>query len=130
MKDGIFKITPFGHSYARATEVMSTQSETDFKWSVKLLGDFWFSVGIASQLKREENRIFDYDHDAILYYTNRDSPIISIGSNTIHSNLRTQEIGDIIRLRFQPQRKKLVIDLVRELVFNSLIGYLDRSEIV
>ena len=66
MTDGIFKCN-YDFAYARATEIMSTQSETDFEWSVKLIGDGWFSVGIASQLKPENSWIWNYDQNAILY---------------------------------------------------------------
>ena len=113
-----------GGAYARATNVMSTQSETDFEWSVKLIGTGYFHVGIASQLRRaakysrsiHRREVFDislYDRNAIIYYSNINSPIIRIGLNTIHSDLTPQNFGDIIRFRFQPKAKKLVIDLVR-----------------
>ena len=38
---------------------------------------------------------------------------IEIGTNTVYSNLAIQENEDVIRFRFQPNAKKLVIDLVR-----------------
>ena len=66
MTNGIFKA--YGqYGYARAAVVMSTRSETDCEWSVKLLCDFPIRVGIASQLKLEQTNIFDYDVNAILY---------------------------------------------------------------
>ena len=92
---------------------MSTHSETDFEWSVKLIGDRDFVVGIASQLKRESSWILEYDQNAILYCSNGDSSVIFIGSNVIHRNLPQQKYGDVIKFRFEPQRKKIVIDLVR-----------------
>ena len=107
-----------GGAYARATNVMSTQSGTDFEWSVKLIGTDYFYVGIASQLRREVNDIFDYDRNTILYNSTFNdgsgySPVIQIGSNLIHSHLTSHKTGDIIRFRFKPKAKKLVIDLVR-----------------
>ena len=121
MTDGIFKRNA-GWTYARATETMSTQSETDFEWSVKLIGDRYFYVGIASQLKRENSLIENYDQNAILYYCHFSSPVIQIGENIIHENLPEQKTGDVIQFRFEPQRKKLGIDLVRifEILINSL----------
>ena len=92
---------------------MSTQSETDFEWSVKLIGDHWFYVGIASQLKWINSCIWAYDQNTILYCSNNGSPVFQIGSNRIHENLPEQKTGDVIKFRFEPQRKKLVIDLVR-----------------
>ena len=94
---------------------MSTQSETDFEWSVKLIGDEYFTVGIASQLKPEAHLyIRDYDKNAIVYYSNYRSPVIEVGKKHIaQQNLPAQNTGDIIKFRFEPQRKKLVIDLVR-----------------
>ena len=61
---------------------MSTHSPMDFEWSVKLIGGRDFSVGIASQLKREDLFIADYDRNAILYYSYRGtlSPEIQVGS--------------------------------------------------
>ena len=100
---------------------MSTQSKADFEWSVKLTGDGpsygYVDVGIASQLKWGELLndvlLFDYDQNAILYYSIKGSSCISIGSNDVHENLPERKIGDVIRFRFQPRRKKFVIYLVR-----------------
>jgi len=89
---------------------MSTQSATDFEWSVKLIGDGFFNVGIASQLKPESKNVTDYDKNAILYSSEGG---IKIGSKTIHLDRIGQKTGDVIRFRFQTQRKKLLIDLVR-----------------
>ena len=36
---------------------------------------------------------------------------IRVGENPIHSNLTIHQSGDVIRFRFQPQTKKLLIDL-------------------
>jgi len=94
------------YAYARASDVMSTQSSTNFEWSVKFIGK-WFHVGIASQLKPSKDYIFNYDQDSILYTGRR----IRMGSNTMHENVTTT--GDIIHFKFEPSRKKLVIDLVR-----------------
>ena len=114
MTNGIFKSSE-DIGYARALNVMSTHSPMDFEWSVKLIGGWDFSVGIASQLKREDLFIADYDPNAILYCSYRGtlSPEIQVGSHIIHRNLTNPEIGAIIRFRFQPHAKKLVIDLVR-----------------
>ena len=111
MTDGIFKRLDI-YAYARASNIMSTQSATDFEWSVKCFG-VHFRVGIASQLKTENSLIYDYDPNSILYYTNEGSPVIRVGSTVIHSNVPKRNTGDVIRFRFQPQTKKLFIDLVR-----------------
>ena len=115
--DSIFKSLS-QYACARAGEVMSTESEADFQWSIKLCGGREFDVGIASQFKQENSFISNYDQNAILYRSYDSqfspvSPVISIGSNPIHENLPNQKAGDVIRFSFQPQRKKLVIDLVR-----------------
>ena len=121
MTDGIFErnnhYAAYEHiiyAYARAAEVMSTQSETDFEWSIKLFGDRYFYVGIASQLEREYDFIWNYDHNAITFFSNEKDPVIRIGSNTVHRNLPEQKNGDVIHCRFEPQRKKLVLTLVRK----------------
>ena len=105
--DNVFKQLDY-FAYARASDVMSTQSSTNFEWSVKLIGTFFY-VGIASQLKPIKDLIFCYDQDSILYsaYYRR----IKMGSNTMHENVA--RTGDIIHFKFEPSRKKLVIDLVR-----------------
>ena len=102
---------------ARAKNVFSTQSRTDFEWSVELFSTYGitsFYVGIASQLDHD-SWIVNADQNAILYNTNTsgDKPIIQSGGNTIHSNLRKHKTGDVIRFRFKPQTKKLLINLVR-----------------
>ena len=92
---------------------MSTRSPNDFEWSVKLISGSCFCVGIASKLKRKDSLIDEYDSNAILYYcTTRFESEISIGMGTVHSNLKEYESGDVIRFRFQPQTKKLLVDLV------------------
>ena len=121
MADSIFKKDGYG-AYARAAETMSTQSETDFEWSVKLIGNLYFNVGIASNLKKSDSDIWEYDKNAIVYVSKYNSSIIQVGSKQIHQNLPEQKTGDVIQFRFEPQRKKLVIDLVRIKYFfvNSL----------
>ena len=113
MTNGIFKsLLNYGH--ARATNVMSTQSPTDFEWSVKLVGGWNFCVGIASQLKRESKFIHTYDQNAILYRCYAMAlPDIKLGSDVIYPDVKKHKIGDIIRFRFQSHAKKLLIDLVR-----------------
>ena len=110
--NGIFKRLG-DSSYARAKNVFSTQSETDFEWSVKILSTSIY-VGIASQLKLG-SWIINSDQNAILYYSKSigNSPLIYSEGNIIYSNLRKQKTGDVIRFRFKPQTKKLLIDLVR-----------------
>ena len=118
MRNGIFKSSE-DCGYARAINVMSTQSLVDFEWSIKFVDGWEFDVGVASQLKRENSGcIGDYDENSILYrsepHTDEYSlPDICIGSNVIHTAAAKLKIGDIIRFRFQPHAKKLHIDLVR-----------------
>ena len=91
---------------------MSTKSTTNFEWSVKLIGDTHFYVGIASRFE-PNSLIYNADKNAILFFSNDRSPVIKIGSETIHSNLTEQKTGDVIHFKFQPQAKKLVIEAVR-----------------
>jgi len=98
---------------------MSTQSKIGFEWSVKLFGTSSFYVGIASQVKTEESAYIPemfislYDQNAILYCTSGSSTAIKIGSTLVHSNLTKHRNEGVIRFRFQPDEKKLVINLVR-----------------
>ena len=91
---------------------MSTQSATGFEWSVKLFGKS-FCIGIASKLRAEEFQIPTYDQNAILYCCIGGLTTIKNGSNVVLANLTIHEKEDVIRFRFQPHAKKLVIDLVR-----------------
>ena len=109
--DGIFK-EEGSYCYARATEIMSTQSSTGFEWTIKVMGDD-IVAGIASQFKPEESNICNYDPTAITYYAWPNGGIIRLGSRVIHENLPGATTGDIIRFQFQPERKKLVIHSVR-----------------
>ena len=95
------------YSYARAKDVMSTQSTTAFEWSVTLSRGMHI-VGIGSRLQPENRFIYTYDQNAIVFLNWGG---ITRGSKTIHSNLPIYKHGDVIRFTFQPQRKKLVIDL-------------------
>ena len=93
---------------------MSTESATDFEWSVKLIGSVGINVGIASQLKPKQLDIMEYDENAILYGTPHNmTHSIKAGSNLLHSGLPKYKTGDVIRFRFQPHLKKISIDLVR-----------------
>ena len=114
MADGIFKRLG-SCGCTRATNIMSTQSTSGFEWSVKLIisGSPIFEVGIASHLKLEKDAVLFYDKNAILYCCLNGSSFISSRKNAKHSNLPQFKTGDVIRFRFQPLIKKLIIELVR-----------------
>ena len=98
---------------------MSTNSATGFEWSVKLIGTWHFAVGIATMLQRDTT-IYTYDQEAILFNANNQragghySPDIRRGTTTIHSHLRKPRNGDVIRFKFQPDAKRLIIYWVRK----------------
>ena len=109
--NNVFKTSEW-YAHARASDVMSTQSSTNFEWSVKLIDNYhipYFYVGIASQLKPKHQFISNYDQDSIIYSDRQET--IKMGSSTMHENVA--RTGDIIHFKFEPSRKKLVIDLVR-----------------
>ena len=64
MTNGIFKRSG-DYAATRETNIMSTQSTSDFEWSVKLIysGSTWFFVGIASIFKLENAFIENYDEN-------------------------------------------------------------------
>ena len=99
-------------AYARAQVVMSTQSATGFEWSVKLIGASFFTVGIASKLEPDKP-IDDNDQEAIVYYAYDFVSDIRRGSTAIYSDLKKVNSGDVIRFKFQPDAKKLIIHWVR-----------------
>ena len=92
---------------------MSTQSEMDFEWSVKLIGDKGFCVGITSRLTTGTFKcaFCVTDRNAISYFSTGNSTSIKIGTNTVHSNLPEQKTGDVIRFQFQPLTKNFTIQL-------------------
>ena len=94
-----------------------------YEWSVELIGSRHFFVGIATRLVAECRSIDTYDPYAVLFYSNGDNPIISIGDRTIHSGLSPQKTGDIIRFTFNPVAKKLEIDIMVR-VFKTSIQYI------
>ena len=111
---------------------MSTQSAVGFEWTIKLIGAsancMSFYVGMASMIKPEDSKIYDYDQNSVLYSTNyRD---IRVGSKSLYSNLTPHKNGDVIRFRFQPQTKKLLIDLVRVNLYFQRITFELRTGIM
>ena len=87
---------------------MSTQSATGFEWSVKLVGA-GFRTGIASQLELGNIDFYTNDKNAILYCPS--SKTIKNESKLFHSNLPERKDEDVMRFRFQPHAKKLVVNL-------------------
>ena len=117
-------------AHARAKNVMSTGSTTTFEWSVTLSGPC-FNVGIASQLTPEETHVSSYDSENVIYY-HADTPKSSIRSpSKFYPNLRKYKAGDIIHFRFDPQRKKLVINAIRNVAsaYQSQLQFKDKHEI-
>ena len=98
-------------AYARAADLMSTQSAIGFEWSVKLIGHAHFVVGIGSRLVKSNAYIHATDHNTILYCSNNGSAAILNRSRIMYPNLQRQETGDVIRFKFQPHIKKLLIQL-------------------
>jgi len=97
---------------------MSTQSEMDFEWSVKLIGDKGFCVGITSRLSTGTfSQICVTDQNAISYFSTANSTSIKIGKNTVHSNLPEQKTGDVIRFQFRPLTKNFTIELASVRIF-------------
>ena len=120
--NGIFKRLG-SWAYARSTETMSIESGDHYEWSVELIGSQYFYVGIATRLDNGCSSIQSNDPNAILFNSNRNDPIIFIGTRTIHSGLRPQQTGDIIRFAFNPVAKKLEIDIMVR-VFKTSIQYI------
>ena len=117
MTNGIFKSQGL-LSYARAQDVMSTKSAVGFEWSVKLFGNgHSFYIGIASRLQLKNDLIPYFDRNAILYCTSDGS----IQVRNIRKLSTKTKSGHVIRFRFQPRAKKLLIDSVRVVIFHSLI---------
>ena len=111
MTNGIFQRVD-DYAYARAADVMSTKSAIGFEWTVELIGHSSFVVGITSQLK-PNTYVLKTDPNSILYCSNNGLTVIYGSSKILYPDLKKQETGEIVHFKFQPQRKKLVIELVR-----------------
>ena len=127
MTNGIFKRLDY-LAYARASTVMSTQSLTNFEWSVKLIGSPYFGIGIASELD-PGSFICDDDQKAIMVDAynmeagdvdadnvdvDDDNIEIKRGHSGICWDLKKPQTGDVIHFKFQPGTKKLVIEWVNK----------------
>ena len=119
VSNGLFRRTN-SFAWGRTTHIMSTSSQVDFKWSVKLIGESSFYVGIATTAEHKDSSIYEYDENAILYSSHGD---IRVGSRITQSGLSVQTNGDVIHFEFLSQDKKLLIELVRALKILKLFGY-------
>ena len=106
--DDVFKRTQ-AFAFARATQIMNTKSPKDFEWSVKLIGDQHFHVGIATQFQNKGGHITGYDSEAILYSSDGN---IRVGNKTKYRMDVEQKSEDIINFIFQSRIKKLAITTV------------------
>ena len=100
-----FKAFAFG----RAAQIMNTKSRKDFEWSVKLIGDQHFHVGIATQLPNKCGHITGYDSEAILYSSDGN---IRVGNKTKYRMDVEQKSEDIINFIFRSRIRKLSITTV------------------
>ena len=106
--DDVFKRTK-AFAFGRAGRRMNTKSRKDFEWSVKLIGDQHFHVGIATQFQNKSGHITGYDSEAILYSSDGN---IRVGNKTRYRMDVEQKSEDIINFIFQSRIKKLVITSV------------------
>ena len=102
-----------GSSFVRASNLMCTQSESVYEWSIKHFGpNERLLLGIASKIEPGEKCYMD--ESAILYDTaNRRFRSKSKFSNEKQIQRIIFKTGDVIRFKFIPQRKKLIIDMVK-----------------
>ena len=106
--DDVFKRTQ-AFAFARATQIMNTKSPKDFEWSVKLIGNEHFHVGIATQFQNKSGHIAGYDKDVIFYSSDGK---IRIGHEIKYIIEEKQESDDVINFRFQSRKKQLYIKIV------------------
>ena len=106
--DDVFKRTK-AFAFGRATRIMNTKSRKDFEWSVKLIGDQHFHVGIATQLPNKGGHITGYDSEAILYSSDGN---IRVGNKTKYRMDVEQKSEDIINFIFRSRIRKLSITTV------------------
>ena len=111
-----FKAGENSFSFARATEIMNSKSNNEFRWSVRTTGRvFNFYIGIATHLERTNGFIGHYDKYAITYspYDGR----ICKGGAILQNCFAKVKSGDEMHLRFQPKLKKFSVSVVLILLF-------------
>ena len=86
---------------------MNTKSTTEFQWSVKLVGNRIFRVGIATKLERSNDNIHKYDIEAIFYSS---GGYVWDGQKKIRDSDK-QKSGDVLCFTFHPLSKKLSVEL-------------------
>ena len=104
----VFKRTK-AFAFGRAGRRMSTKSRKDFEWSVKLIGDQHFHVGIATQFQNKGGHITGYDSEAILYSSDGN---IRVGNKTKYRMDVEQKSEDIVNFIFRSRIRKLSITTV------------------
>ena len=105
--------------YARATEIMNSESVNDFRWSVRITNDEKIYVGIASKLQQGE-WIENDDENAIIYFP-FDGEIYT-GTNLFQTNIIEAVSGDAIHFRFQPKLKKFSISFVSSIILDCFLS--------
>ena len=112
---GSLKATDY-YGYARAAEIMNSKSPNDFRWCLKITGQ-WISVGIASTLQRTDKYIEDQDENSFIFTVYNTKGKIYKGKTKIQEGIDIPFLNDKrefeIQCRFQPKLKKFSFLLVR-----------------
>ena len=111
-----FKTTEY-YAFARVMDIMNTKSSQNFRWSMRLTGDGWIYIGIASKLERKNDCIENYDENSILF-SPFDKIICKGLSKHFPSNIAIAKSGDEIHFRFQPKLKKFSISMVNLIILS------------
>ena len=110
VEGGYFRSTT-AYGCARAREIMSTKSLSDYRWSVTLIKGSTIGVGIATEW-------ISFDENAIIYYPQGGN--IWKGNEVLKGTTTKAKSGEPleIHLKFQPKLKKLTISLVSSMILN------------
>ena len=124
MKGESFKTTE-ELGVSRVMDIMNTKSSQNFRWSIRLTGNGWIYIGIASKLERMNDYIENYDRNSILFCPlNRKIYKGSSRTNKLSDTITcTAKNGDEIHFRFQPKLKKFSISLVSYVQLFSVDNY-------
>ena len=101
--------------FSRATERMNSQSTNAFRWSIRITGDNYIYIGIASKLRQLE-WIEDVDENAILYFPYTGE--IYTENELFQDDIIKAKNGDEVHFRFQPKIKKFSISFVSSMILD------------
>ena len=104
---------------------MNSQSTNAFRWSIRITGDNYIYIGIASKLRQLE-WIEDVDENAILYFPYTGE--IYTENELFQDDIIKAKNGDEVHFRFQPKIKKFSISFVSSMILDCFYREFQKDE--